>query len=137
MCSQPPPGRRTRIPRSEPRPDAVALLGSTVTYLSETNSWSRRKDRPLTQEERDALAHATQDERTEAGEQLIRYWKYRREQIEALEALHDYLSPFLEQLVQKNLTNVIRDLTQDERDKVADLAGAIDDPVRPFTPYAF
>ncbi|MDI3417285.1 hypothetical protein [Streptomyces luteolus] len=54
-----------------------------------------------------------------------------------MEALHDYLSPFLEELVQKNLTNVIRGMTQDERDKVAELAGAIDEPVRPFTPYAF
>ncbi|MET7489730.1 hypothetical protein [Streptomyces sp. NPDC005538] len=113
------------------------LFDTDFKQRSDTNTWSHRDGSPFTQEEQDAVFAATRDELEEVSDQITRYRAYRQSKEEAPEALHRFLAPFLDQLVQDHLHKIIESMTEDELTELDRLLGAVDDPILPFTPNTF
>nr|WP_236070951.1 hypothetical protein [Streptomyces polyasparticus] len=103
----------------------------------DTGTWSHRDGRPFSREEQDVVFTTTLVELEEVEEQLIRYRAYVQTKADAPDALNSFLAPFWDQLREKTLGNAVTLMTKDEVAEFNRLLAAVDEPIRPFTPYAF
>jgi hypothetical protein len=69
--------------------------------------------------------------------QITRYEEYRRAKEEAPEAMTRFLAPFSERLTEKNLSNAISLMSQEERAEFNRLLDLLLEPLRPFSLNAF
>ncbi|MEV8307181.1 hypothetical protein AB0P36_07390 [Streptomyces flavidovirens] len=126
------------MPKTEARPHIVALLcDADFKRRSDTNTWSHRDGRPFSKEEQAIVFRATRIELEEVREQISRYREYQRTMDEAPEALQHFLTPFMEQLTEKNLGNTVQLMSEDERSEFDRLFRLTIEPVRAFAPYTF
>ncbi|MEU6990606.1 hypothetical protein ABZ953_08125 [Streptomyces sp. NPDC046465] len=70
-------------------------------------------------------------------EQLARYRTYLQTKADAPADLEAFLAPFWQRLHEKTLGNAVTLMTRDEFAELNRLLAAMDEPVRPFTPYAY
>ncbi|WP_328311595.1 hypothetical protein OG432_15925 [Streptomyces sp. NBC_00442] len=126
------------MPRNtEIRPHVVTLLCDTdFKDRPDTNTWTHRDGQPFTKEEQETALSATRAEFEEFHAQHKRYMEYLHDKDAAPDALHLFLAPFMEQLTTKTLGNAVELMTKDDRTELDRLLTSIDEPGRPFTPYA-
>ncbi|MFJ2215035.1 hypothetical protein ACIQVO_31735 [Streptomyces sp. NPDC101062] len=126
------------MPPIDIRPHIVALLcDSDFKRRPDTRTWSHRDGRPFTKEEQATALSATRYEFEEFHAQYTRYLEYLRKGEEAPDALQLFLAPFFERLTKKTLGNAVELMTKDDRVELDRLLGCVDNPVLPFTAYAF
>ncbi|MFF6885475.1 hypothetical protein ACFY9F_20150 [Streptomyces sp. NPDC012421] len=126
------------MPQPEIRPEIVGLLcDANFQHFCESGTWSHRDGRPFSKEEQALIFQASPADLEELKAQHTRYLEYVRPYKEAPEAIQRFLSPFMDQLEEKNLGNAHALMTEDERSEFDRLLAFMIDPVRPFTAYAF
>ncbi|MHB9759901.1 hypothetical protein ACYBSK_36505 [Streptomyces sp. BYX5S] len=126
------------IPTTESRPQIVALLcDADFQKRPDTGTWSHRDGRPFTQQEQDTAFTATRTDMEEAREQFARYHDYLQTKADAPAALDNFLAPFWEQLHKKTLGNAVKLMNKAEVAELNRRLAAVNEPLRPFTPYTF
>ncbi|TXS17249.1 MULTISPECIES: hypothetical protein [unclassified Streptomyces] len=113
------------------------LCDSDFQPRKDTGTWSHRDGRPFSKEEQALADSATRAEVEELSAQHTRYKKYVHEICDAPDVTQRFLAPFMEQLTEKKLGNAVELMSEDEVAEFNRLLALADEPIRPFTPYAF
>lgn len=83
------------------------------------------------------MSTASRADIEEAHEQLARYGDYLQTKVDAPAALGSFLAPVWEQRHEKTLANAVKLMNRAEVAELNRLLTAVNEPLRPFTPYTF
>jgi hypothetical protein len=110
---------------------------AAVKQRPDPRTWSHLDGRPFSKGELDLVSSAADSELEDLHGQIARYQEYRRAKEEAPEAITRFLAPFSEQLTEKNLSNALSLMNQEERAEFNRLLDLLLEPLRPFTLNTF